>query len=90
MNSWSTKMKNLLMALIATTFAAVAFAQVEPTVRESGKAVAESTKEAGDNVKAATSTGPNKSMYKAKARVHKAKAQVHRHQAKKASDAAVH
>src|ERR1039458_2000618 len=83
-------MKNLLMALVATTFAAAAFAQVEPTVKESGKAVAESTKEAGDNAKAAMSTEPNKSMDKAKAQSHKAKAHGHRHKAKKAADATVH
>jgi hypothetical protein len=85
-----TMTKNLLTALIATTFAAAALAQVTPTVKESGKAVAESTKEAGDNAKAAVSTEPNKSMDKAKAQTHKAKAHAHGHRAKKAADATVH
>ena len=83
-------MKRLFIAAIATTFAAAAFAQVEPAVKETGKAIAESTMQAGDNVKAAVSTEPNKSMNKAKAQVHKAKARVHRHKAKKAADAALH
>jgi hypothetical protein len=90
MNTRGTKMKSLLMALVATTFAAAAFAQVEPAVKESGRAVSETTKEAGDNVKAVTSSEPNKSVNKAKARVHKAKAHAHAHQAKRAADAAAH
>jgi Ni/Co efflux regulator RcnB len=90
MNMGGTMMKRLLMTVIATTFAAAAFAQVEPAVKETGKAVAESAKQGGDNVKAAVSTEPNKSVNKAKAKVHKAKARVHRHKAKKAADAAMH
>jgi hypothetical protein len=82
--------KNLLLALAAMTLGATAFAQVEPAVKESGKTVAESTKEAGRNVKATTESGPNKSIDKSKARVHKAKAHAHKHQAKKAADATVH
>jgi Ni/Co efflux regulator RcnB len=79
-------MKKLLMTVLATSFAAAAFAQVEPAVKET----AESTKEAGDKVKAAVSSQPDKSVDKAKAHIHKAKARAHRHQAKKAADAAVH
>ena len=82
--------KNLLLALAAMTLGATAFAQVEPAGKETGKAVAESTKEAGHNVKAATESEPNKSIDKAKAHVHKAKAHAHGHQAKKAADATVH
>ena len=82
--------RNLLFALITTTFATAALAQVAPTVKESGKAVAESTKEAGDNAKAAVSTEPNKSVDKAKAHTHKAKAHAHAHHAKNAADATVH
>jgi len=37
-------MKKLLMTIVATTFAAAAFAQVEPAVKETAKATAESTK----------------------------------------------
>ena len=82
--------RNLLFALITTTYAAAAIAQVVPTVKESGKAVSESTKEAGDNAKAAISTEPNKSVDKAKAHTHKAKAHAHAHHAKNAADATVH
>lgn len=83
-------MKKLLMAILATTFAAAAYSQVEPAVKETGKAIVESTKQAGDNVEAAVSSEPDKSLDKAKAKVHKAKARVHRHKAKKAADAALH
>jgi hypothetical protein len=82
--------KHLAMMLVAATFAATAFAQVEPTVKESGKAVSETAKQAGDNAKAAVSTEPNNSVNKAKAKTHKAKAHAHGHQAKKAADATVH
>jgi Ni/Co efflux regulator RcnB len=83
-------MKKLLMTIVATTFAAGAYAQMEPAAKETGKAIAESSKEAGDNMKAAVSSEPHKTMDKAKAHVHKAKARRHRHKAKKAADAAVH
>lgn len=78
--------KKMLIGLVATAFAAGAFAQVEPAVKETGRAVSESSKEAGDNVNAAVSRDPKKSVEKSKAQVHKAKARVHRKQAKKAAD----
>lgn len=84
------KMKKLLMTVVATTFAAAAFAQVGTAVKETGKAAEESTKEAGDKVKGAMSTEPNKSIDKGKAHMHKAKARAHRHRAKKAAKADTH
>jgi hypothetical protein len=86
----TTMIKQLLLVLAAVTVGATAYAQVEPTVKESAKAVSESAKEGGDKVKAAASSEPNKSMDKAKAQVHKAKAHAHKHQAKKAADAIAH
>ncbi len=83
-------MKNLLMVAVAMTCATVALAQVEPAVKESGKAVAETSRRVGDDAKAAVSSEPDKSVYKAKARAHKANAHLHRHRAKQAADAAVH
>src|ERR1700742_1236174 len=71
----------LAMAL-AITFGAAAHSQAVPAVKETGKAVAESTKEAGDNIKATTAKQPNKAVDKAKAHVHKAKAHVHSHAGK--------
>jgi mRNA degradation ribonuclease J1/J2 len=47
--------------IIATTFATAAFSQAVPAAKETGRAVAESSKEAGDNIKAATSKEPMKS-----------------------------
>lgn len=81
---------SLAMLALAFAFSVGASAQVSDTVKESGKAVGESTKEGADNVKAAMSAEPHKSEDKAKAQVHKTKAHYHRHKAKKAADAIGH
>ncbi len=81
------KMKRLLMATVALVCAGVGVAQVVPAAKETGNAVAESTQEAGDHVKAATESEPNKTVDKVKAKAHKTKARVHRHKAKKAAKA---
>jgi hypothetical protein len=78
-----------LTMILAITFAAAAHSQAVPAAKETGKAVAESTKEAGDNIKAATAKQPNKAVDKAKAHVHKAKAHAHSHAAKADAKAAV-
>jgi hypothetical protein len=78
-----------LTLILATSFAAAAHSQAVPATKETGKAVAESTKEAGDNIKAATAKQPNKAIDKAKAHVHKAKAHAHSHAAKADAKAAV-
>ena len=83
-------MKKRIVVLVAMALNATVTAQVVPAAKETAKGIAESTKQAGDNVMAATSSEPKKSMYKAKAQVHKAKAHAHRHEAKKAADAIVH
>ena len=83
------KISMYLAAIVATTFTMSAFSQAVPAAKESGKGVAETTKEAGDNIKAATAKEPNKSVYKAKAHVHKAKAHAHGHSAKADAKAAV-
>ena len=78
-----------LTMILTTSFAAAAHSQAVPAAKETGKAVAESTKEAGDNIKAATAKQPNKAVDKAKAHVHKAKAHAHSHAAKADAKAAV-
>jgi hypothetical protein len=77
-----------MVAILATSFAVAAIAQVGTAVKETGAGAVESSKEAGDKLKAGVSSEPNKSVDKAKAQVHKAKAHVHRHRAKKAVDTA--
>jgi hypothetical protein len=83
------KISMLLATVVAITFAATAFSQAVTGAKETGKAVAESTKEAGDNIKATTAKQPHKSVDKAKAHVHKAKAHAHSHAAKADAKAAV-
>jgi hypothetical protein len=83
------KIPAFLTLIITTTFALTAFSQAVPAAKETGRAVAESSKEAGDNIKATTSKEPKKSYNKAKAHVHKAKAHAHSHRAKADAKAAV-
>ena len=52
----TVKMKAFSIAVLTTAFAMGAFAQVGTAVKETGKATAESAKEAGDNVKGAMSS----------------------------------
>ncbi|HWG29553.1 MAG TPA: hypothetical protein VN676_03300 [Steroidobacteraceae bacterium] len=78
-------MNKLVMGMAAILVSGSAFAQVGTTVKEGAKATAETAKEAGDHVKAAVSSEPDKSIDKAKARVHKAKAHHHAHEAKEAA-----
>ncbi len=85
----AVKISMVVTIIMTTTFAVAAFSQAVPAAKESGKAVSETTKQAGDNIKAGTSSEPNKSVYKSKARVHKAKAHAHGHRAKADAKAAV-
>ena len=85
----AVKISPILILILTTTFAMSAFSQAVPAAKETGRAVAESTKEAGDNIKATTSKEPKKSINKAKAHVHKAKAHAHAHHAKADAKAAV-
>lgn len=82
--------KKLMIAIAGTVLISMAHAQAVDAVKETGKSLAEGTKEAGDNVKAAVHSEPEKSVDKAKAKMHKTKARYHRHKAKAAADAAVH
>ncbi len=77
--------KQLVVLAAAAMVSSLALAQVGTTVKEGAKATAETAKEAGDNVKGAVSSEPNKTIDKSKAKVHKAKAHAH---AKAAKDAA--
>jgi hypothetical protein len=74
----------VLLAAVAIVSNA-AFAQVGTTVKEGAKATAEKAKEAGDNVKGAMSSQPDKTIDKTKAKVHKAKAHAHAKAAKEAA-----
>ncbi len=75
----------LVIALLASSLSMVAIAQVGTAIKEGAGAAVETTKQAGDNVKAAMSSEPNKSVEKAEAKVHKAKAHKHGHKAKAAA-----
>lgn len=81
--------KKLMIAFAGAALVSLAHAQAVDAVKETGRATAEGTKEAGDNAKAAVHSGSEKSVNRTKARVHKAKARYHRHKAKAAADAAV-
>ncbi|GAC1310196.1 MAG: hypothetical protein NVSMB10_17820 [Steroidobacteraceae bacterium] len=83
-------MKKLLIAIAGTALVSMASAQVGTAVKESASATSEGAKEAGDNMKAGTESGMDRSMDKAKAKGHKARSRHHRHRAKAAADAAVH
>ena len=81
--------RTLFTSAVALMLASNAYAQVTTAVKESGKAIAEGTREAGDDIKAAAASEPDKSIDKAKARAHKASKHRHGHRAKEASKAAV-
>lgn len=83
-------MKKLLIPFAGAILMSAAYAQVEPAAKESAAAVAEGSKEMGDQAKSAFQSGPEKGVTKAKAKLHKAKAKYHRKRAKAAADAAVH
>ena len=65
--------KNSLFALAFLFVAAAAHAQATTAVKDAGKATAETAKQATENVKAAGSSEPEKTVHKAKAK-HDAKA----------------
>ncbi len=77
--------KQWLVLAAAAIVSNAAFAQVGTTVKEGAKATAETAKEAGDNVKAAVSSEPDKAIDKSKAKAHKAKAHAHAKAAKEAA-----
>jgi hypothetical protein len=84
-------MNKILIALIASVavFAASAQTNTGTAVKETAKATVETTKQGGQNVAAAMTPEPKKSMHKAKASMHKASAKMHRHNAKVAAKKAV-
>jgi hypothetical protein len=84
-------MNKILIALIASlaVFAASAQTQTGTAVKEAAKATVETTKQGGQNVAAAVTPEPKKSMHKAKARMHKAKAKAAGMKAKAAAKKAV-
>ncbi|HUA24855.1 MAG TPA: hypothetical protein VMA54_12105 [Steroidobacteraceae bacterium] len=77
----------LLATLLGCGLSCLAFAQVVPAVKESGKAVAELAKEGADEVKAAVEKSPAKAIDKSKAQMHGAQARAHAHRAKAAAKA---
>ena len=77
-------MKKILLMLAICVVGNVALAQVDTSAKEGARATEEKAKEVGDRAKAATSSQPDKSVYKAKAQAHKAKAHHHAHVAKEA------
>ena len=78
-------MRILILGLASIVVSSGAIAQVSTTAKETGKATAETTRQAGDEVKGAMSSEPNKSIDKAKAKTHKANAKHHAHAAKDAA-----
>jgi hypothetical protein len=78
-------MKKLMIVLSSLLITSTAAAQVGTTVKESGKAVAETAQQAGNETKGAVSSGTHKAVSKAKAQAHKAKAHHHAHAAKEAA-----
>jgi hypothetical protein len=80
----------LILIVAGALLAGQVQAQAVDAAKESGRAVAEGTKEGADKTKAAFESQPDKSIDKAKARVHKAKAKYHRRKAKADADAIGH
>ena len=81
-------MKKILLAT-AILFAA-AFAQAGTAIKETGKATVETAKQGKENVQAAATGEPKKTMHKAKAKakMHKASAKSHMAKANAATSAA--
>jgi hypothetical protein len=78
-------MRKILLAFATLALCNLCMAQVGTTAKEGAKATAEKAKEVGDEARAAVSSQPDKSVYKAKAKVHKAKAHHHAKAAKEAA-----
>ena len=82
-------MRRVLFVLLSLGFVSLAAAQAVDAVKEAGHATAEKSKQAGDEVKSAFASEPNKSIDKAKAHAHKARAHHAAHEAKEDAKAAV-
>ncbi len=74
--------KTVLLCIALGAASSATYAQAVDAAKETGKAMAEGTKEGADNAKASMHSGPEKAMDKTKASMHKAKAHYHRHRAK--------
>ena len=83
-------LKKFLLVMAAGVFVSTAGAQAVDAAKDAGQAVAQGTKEAGRNAKAAVESGSAKAADKSRAHMHKAKARYHRHKAKVEADAAIH
>jgi hypothetical protein len=70
-------MKKIALAAAIVFAATGAFAQVTTTVKEGAKATGEKTLQAKENVQAAATREPKKTVHKAKAAQHKASAAAH-------------
>ena len=70
-------MKKIVLASALVFAAAGAFAQATTAVKEAGKATGEKILQGKENVQAAASSQPAKTVHKAKAAVHKEKAAAH-------------
>ena len=67
-------MNKLIAAVAALLVSSVCFAQAGTMVKEGGKATAETAKQGKENVQAAVSGEPEKTVHKVKGKVHKHKA----------------
>jgi len=77
--------KQWMMGILAAiALGTVARAQVGTAAVESGKAVSETAKQAGDEIKSGAESQPDRTLDKAKAHAHKASAKHHGHRAKQA------
>jgi hypothetical protein len=83
-------LKVFFLAATMALASGMTYAQAIDAAKETGKSVAEGTKEGVDKSKAAFESGSSKAVDKTKGAVHGAKAKHHRHKAKAAANAAVH
>ena len=78
-------MNKIIAAVAALLVSSACFAQAGTAIKEGAKATVEKTKEGKENVEAAMTKEPKKTMHKAKAKVHHAKAHVEGQEAKAAA-----
>ncbi len=82
-------MRRVLFVLLSLGFVGLASAQATDAAKEAGHATSEKAKQAGDEVKSAFASQPNKSYDKAKAHTHRARAHHAAHAAKEDTKTAV-
>lgn len=70
----NTNLKKLTVGIAALLVSGAVFAQVGTAIKEGASATAETAKQGKENVEAAVTKEPKKTIHKAKAKVHKEKA----------------